>query len=80
VVVVSNEFFLVPGTNSFLAGSEFTQDRVQAGVRIPITDSVAVRSYYMLQLVSLPSGWEGNNIIGLSLTYKLRKISAKSSP
>ena len=47
---------------------------------MPITDSVAVRPYYMLQLVNLSGGWEGNNIIGLSLTYKLRKISAKSSP
>ncbi len=80
VVVVSDEFFLVPGTNSFSAGGEFTQDRFQAGVRMPITESVAVRPYYMLQLVNRPGGWEGNNIIGLSLTYKLRKISAKSSP
>jgi Protein of unknown function (DUF2490) len=80
VAVVSNEFFIVPGTNSFLAGSEFTQDRFQAGVRVPITDSVAVRTYYMLQLVDLPSGWYGGNILGFSLTYKLRKVSAKGSP
>jgi hypothetical protein len=80
VAVVSNEFFIVPGTNSFLAGSEFTQNRFQAGVRVPITDSIAVRPYYMLQLVNLSSGWDGNNILGFSLTYKLRKVSAKSSP
>jgi hypothetical protein len=38
---VSNEFFVVPGTNSFAAGGSFTQNRVQVGVRLPITDSRA---------------------------------------
>src|SRR5271170_329750 len=37
VLVVSNEFFLVPGTNSFASGGTFTQNRFQAGVRLPIT-------------------------------------------
>ena len=50
------------------------------GVRIPIGDSLAIRPYYLLQLVDLPAGWEGNNVIGLSLAWKVRKIGAKSAP
>jgi hypothetical protein len=80
VMVLTNEFFVVPGENSFLAGSHFTQDRVAVGVRIPIGDSLAIRPYYLLQLVDLPAGWEGNNVIGLSLAWKVRKIGAKSAP
>jgi len=72
VLVVSNEFFVVPGTNSFAAGGSFTQNRFQVGVRLPITDSFSVRPYYLLQTVSLPAGWETNEIIGLSTAIKLR--------
>jgi hypothetical protein len=71
VLVVSNEFLVVPGTNSFAAGGSFTQNRFQVGVRFPITDSFAVRPYYLLQSVNLPAGWETNEIIGLSMTIKL---------
>jgi hypothetical protein len=46
VVVVNNEFFVVLGVNIFAAGSDFTQNRLQAGVRLPITDSFAIRPYY----------------------------------
>jgi Protein of unknown function (DUF2490) len=45
VVVVNNEFFIVLGTNSFASGSDFTQNRFQAGIRLPITDSFAIRPY-----------------------------------
>jgi hypothetical protein len=38
VLVVSNEFFIVPGTNSFAVGGSFTQNRFQVGVRLLITD------------------------------------------
>jgi hypothetical protein len=71
VLVVSNEFFVVPGTNSFAAGGSFTQNRFQVGVRLPITDSVSVRPYYLLQSVNLPTGWETNEIIGISMAIKI---------
>jgi hypothetical protein len=70
VLVVSNEFFFVPGTNSFAAGGSFTQNRFQVGVRLPITDSFSIRPYYLLQSVNLPKGWETNEIIGISLATK----------
>lgn len=70
VLVVSNEFFVVPGTNSFAAGGSFTQNRFQVGVRLPITDWFSIRPYYLLQSVNLPKGWETNEIIGISLATK----------
>jgi hypothetical protein len=72
VLVVSNEFFFVPGTNSFAAGGSFTQSRFQVGVRLPITDSFSIRPYYLLQSVNLPTGWETNEIIGVSMGIKVR--------
>jgi hypothetical protein len=71
VLVVSDEFFVVPGTNSFAAGGSFTQNRFQVGVRLPITDSFSVRPFYLLQSVNLPTGWETNEIIGISLAAKI---------
>jgi hypothetical protein len=71
VLVVSNEFFIVPGTNSFAAGGSFTQNRFQVGVRLPITDSFSIRPYYLLQSVNLPAGWETNEIIGISMAIKI---------
>jgi hypothetical protein len=71
VLVVNDEFFVVPGTNSFAAGGNFTQNRFQAGVRLLLTDSLSVRPYYMLQSVNLPAGWDTNQIIGISLALKL---------
>ena len=71
VLVISNEFFFVPGTNSFAAGGSFTQNRFQVGVRLPITDSLSIRPYYLLQSVNLPTGWETNEIIGISLAAKV---------
>jgi len=71
VIVVNNEFFVVPGTNSFSAGGTFTQNRFQVGVRQAITDSVSIRPYYMLQSVNLPEGWDTNQIIGISVAFKV---------
>jgi uncharacterized protein DUF2490 len=67
VLVMRDEFFVLPGTNSFAAGGTFTQNRFQVGVRLPITDSFSVRPYYLQQSVNLPSGWETNEIIGISV-------------
>jgi hypothetical protein len=70
VLVVNNEFFIVPGANSFAAGGKFTQDRLQAGIRLPITNYFAIRPYYLRVWVNLPTGWDNNGVIGLSLALK----------
>jgi len=71
-IVVSNEFFIVPWTNPFAnGGSSYTQNRFQIGVRLPITDSFSVRPYFLLQSVNLPPGWDTNQIVGISLAYKV---------
>jgi hypothetical protein len=70
-LVVSNEFFFVPGTNSFAAGGSFTQNRFQVGIRLPIANSLSIRPYYLLQSVNLPTGWETNEIIGISLAIRI---------
>jgi hypothetical protein len=73
-LVVNNEFFLVPWDNPYANSGSYTQNRFQAGVRLPVTGSVTVRPYYLLQSVNLPAGWDTNEIIGISLAYKtLRK-------
>lgn len=76
VVSVSNEFFLVPWENPFAnGGSSYTQNRFQVGVRLPITESLSIRPYYMLQSVNLPAGWDTNEIVGISLFFKVpRKV------
>jgi Protein of unknown function (DUF2490) len=72
VLVVNNEFFIVPGYNPFAnGGSSYTQNRFQVGVRFPITDSFSVRPYYLFQSVNLPAGWETNEIVGFSLAFKV---------
>ena len=74
VLVVSNEFFIVPWYNPFAnGGSSFTQNRFQIGVRLPIADSFSVRPYYMLQSVNLPTGWDTNEMFGISLVVKLQR-------
>src|SRR5580704_7717729 len=71
-IVVSNEFFIVPWYNPFAnGGSSYTQNRFQVGVRLPVTNSFSVRPYYMLQSVNLPPGWDTNEIVGISLAYKV---------
>lgn len=72
VLVVSNEFFVVPGTNSFAAGGSYTQNRFQVGVRMPIADSLSLRTYYLLQSVNLPAGWDTNEIVGISLSLAFK--------
>ena len=73
VLVANNEFFIALGTNSFANGGDFTQNRFQVGVRMPISDSVSARPYYLLQSVNLPVGWDTNQIIGVSLAFKIRR-------
>lgn len=75
-VVLNNEFFIVPWTNPFAnGGTSFTQNRFQIGVRMPVTNSLSVRPYYLLQSVNLPSGWDTNTIVGISLAFKVpRKV------
>jgi hypothetical protein len=70
VLVVNNEFFIVIGANSFAAGGKYTQNRFQAGIRVPITESISIRPYYMRQSVNTPMGWDGNPVLGLSLGLK----------
>lgn len=72
VVVVSNEFFIVPWNNPFAnGGSSYTQNRFQVGVRLPLTDSITVRPYYLFQSLNLPAGWDTNEIVGISLGFKI---------
>jgi hypothetical protein len=71
-IVVSNEFFIVPWDNPYAnGGSSYTQNRFQIGVRLPITNSFSVRPYYLLQTVDLPPGWDTNEIVGISLAFKV---------
>ncbi len=73
VLVVNNEFFLVPWNNPFSNGGTYTQNRFQIGVRLPITSSLAVRPYYLAQSVNLPDGWDTNEILGISLGYRVSR-------
>jgi hypothetical protein len=66
----SEELFFVPGTNSFAAGGAYTQNRLQAGIRLPITNYVSIRPYFLLQSVNRATGWETDGIIGISLGLK----------
>jgi hypothetical protein len=54
VVGISNEFFIVPGTNSFANGAGFTQNRFQVGIRLPVAAFSSIRPYFLLQSVNLP--------------------------
>jgi Protein of unknown function (DUF2490) len=74
VLVVNNEFFIVPGSNPFAnGGSSYTQNRFQVGVRLPVADACSVRPYYLLQSVNLPSGWDTNEIVGISLAFRITR-------
>ncbi len=70
VLVVNNEFFITLGTNSFAAGGAFTQNRFQAGIRLPVADRIGVRPYFMLRSVNLTNGWETNSVVGFSLALR----------
>lgn len=74
-VVINNEFFLVPWSNSFASGGSYTQNRFQVGVRLPVGDQFAIRPYYMLQSVNQPVGWDTNEIVGISLAFKFPRKS-----
>lgn len=67
VLVLSNEFFLVPWNNPYANGGKYTQNRFQIAARLPIIGSLLIRPYYMLQSVNLPVGWDTNEIVGISL-------------
>jgi hypothetical protein len=72
VLVVNNEFFLVPGNNPFAnGGSAYTQNRFQVGVRQAVNDSLSMRVYYLFQSVNLPAGWDTNEIVGISLAFRV---------
>ena len=72
VLVVSNEFFLVPWNNPFAnGGTSYTQNRFQVGVRLPVSNLLTVRPYYLLQSVNIPGGWDTNEIVGISLAFKV---------
>jgi hypothetical protein len=72
VLVANNEFFIVPWSNPYANGGTYTQNRFQVGVRLPVTTFLTIRPYFMLQSVNLPAGWDTNEIIGISLTAKVR--------
>jgi hypothetical protein len=73
IVVLNNEFFLVPWDNPYANGGSYTQNRFQVGVRLPVTSSLAIRPYYLLQSVNLPMGWDTNEIIGISLAARISR-------
>jgi len=53
------------------SGGSFTQNRLQVGIRCPITNSFSVRPYYLVQSVNQPDGWDTNEIFGISLGLKV---------
>jgi len=74
VIVANNEFFIVPWNNPFAnGGTSYTQNRFQVGARLPVTDFLAIRPYFLLQSVNLPFGWDTNQIIGISMAFKVRR-------
>jgi hypothetical protein len=74
VLVISNEFFIVPWNNPYAnGGSSYTQNRFQVGVRFPVADSFSVRPYYLVQSVNQPAGWDTNEIFGISLAIKVQR-------
>jgi Protein of unknown function (DUF2490) len=77
VLIANNEFFYVPGTNSFAAGGSFTQNRVVFALLQPVNSWLALRPYYMIQSVNLPTGWQTNEIFGFSMAFK---IPQKTTP
>ena len=74
---MNNEFFIVPGYNPFANGSSsHTQNRFQVGVRFSDRGFVSIMtSHYLLQSVNLPTGWDTNEIVGISLAFKVPRKS-----
>jgi len=75
----TNEFFLVPWDNPYSSGGEYTQNRVQFAVRLPITKTLSVRPSYMLQSQNEPSGWNTNEVIGISVAYKIPRRARQAA-
>jgi hypothetical protein len=74
VLIVSNEFFLVPAGNPFANGGiSYTQNRFQVGVRQKVADSFSIRPYFLLQSFNLPAGWDTSEIVGISVAFKVRR-------
>ena len=59
VLVVNNEFFVVPGTNSFAAGGSFTQNRFQVG-GAAAHHRFVFHTSLLFTAVGEPANWLGN--------------------
>ena len=69
-----------PDINPFAnGGSSYTQNRFQVGVRLPIASSLSCPPYYLLQSVNLPTGWDTNEIVGISLAFKIARKTRSES-
>src|SRR5262249_39104906 len=75
VLVLSNEVFVVPGNNPFANRGSYTQNRFQVGIRLPVAASFSLRPYFLVQSVNLPTGWDTNEIFGISVAFRVRKKS-----
>ena len=75
VVVVNNEFYRPLDQPLRQRRQQLYPKPIQIGVRIPIATSFSVRPYYMLQSVNLPPGWDTNQIVGVSLAFKIPRKS-----
>lgn len=73
VVVVNNEFFIVPGANSFANAGNFIQNRFQAGIRLPVTDSFAIRALRLATVVAPQPA--GTATVSLASRSPLRSAS-----
>src|SRR5262249_35049176 len=73
VLVVSNEFFVVPGSNSFAAGGSFTQNRFQVGVRLPIADTFVIQPFLFIKMRNPPRGVEKKKIFGFFFPFGVSK-------
>jgi hypothetical protein len=76
---VTNEFFLVPWDNPYSSGGDYTQNRVEIAVRLPITKTLAVRPSFRLQSQNEASGWVTNQIYGISLAFKIPRRARKAA-
>ena len=75
VLVVNNEFFIVPRSNPVRQRWQQLHPEPLPGgsAAVPSPDSFSVRPYYMVQSVNLPSGWDTNQIAGISLALKVTR-------
>jgi hypothetical protein len=52
-------------------GTSYTRNRFQVGVKLGVANSLTIRPYYLLQSVHLPAGWDTNEVVGISLAFKV---------